>query len=352
MKNMGNGLTEVHGKRARIFRSVVIILAIATVAMVLASLSDVLGAVSDFSRQPEGWQLVEFVTICLVVAFACFAFGARRWVELRNQAEDMLKRHSEQLQEVVVQRTADLGMAQEKLVRSEKLAAIGELAGGVAHELRNPLGVIRNTAYFLNEALEDPDPDVKEAVEMLEKEVVTSERIISSLLDFARPKAMAQCRVDIGDVVREVLSRSAGAENVEVLSQLEESLPAILADSGQLAQVFDNIVLNAIQAMPEGGQLTIKSEVISPGWVAISFADTGVGIPAKNLGKLCEPLFSTKTTGIGLGLALTKNLVERHGGTLEVESEVGKGSTFTVRLPVSAGEKEDHAGENQHPDCG
>ena len=331
---MNNGSTEAHGKRARIFRSVVIILAIATVAMVLASLSDVLGAVSDFSRQPEGWQLVEFVAICLVLAFACFTFGARRWVELRNRTEEILKQHSEQLQEVVEQRTRDLRTAQEKLLRSERLAAIGELAGGVAHELRNPLGIIRNAAYFLNEALEEPDPEVRGAVEMLEKEVLTSERIISSLLDFARPKAAAQRKVDVNEVVRETLSRSVMAENVEVLSQLDESLPAIVADSGQLAQVFENIVLNAIQAMPEGGQLRIKSEVISPGWVAISFADTGVGIPAENLGKLCEPLFSTKTTGIGLGLAVTKTLVEGHGGTLEVESAVGKGSTFTVKLPV------------------
>jgi signal transduction histidine kinase len=334
------------------FRSVVIVLAMATVAMVLASLSDMLGAISDLSRQSEGWQLVEFVTICLVVAFACFAFGTRRWIDLRNRTEEILKQHSEQLQEAVEQRTRDLRTTQEKLLRSERLAAIGELAGGVAHELRNPLGVIRNAAYFLNQALEEPDPEVRDAVEMLEKEVVTSERIISSLLDFARPKAAAERKVDVNEVVREVLSRSAVAENVEVLSQLDESLPAIIADSGQLAQVFDNIVLNAVQAMPEGGQLRIKSEVISPGRVAISFADTGIGIPAKNLGKLCEPLFSTKTTGIGLGLALTKNLVERHGGALEVESEVGKGSTFTVRLLVSGEEERQDAGESLHPDCG
>jgi signal transduction histidine kinase len=140
--------------------------------------------------------------------------------------------------------------------------------------------------------------------------------------------------VDINEVVQEALSRATVPGNVEVVSQLDGKLPIILADPDQLAQVFGNIILNAVQAMPEGGRLLVKSEVPTPEWAAVSFADTGIGIPEENLGKLFEPLFTTKAKGIGLGLAVTKTLVEGHGGTIEVESQAGEGTTFSVRLPI------------------
>jgi len=228
---------------------------------------------------------------------------------------------------------------QEQLVRHEKLVTLGQLAGGVGHELRNPLGAIKNAAYFLNMALEEPEPEVKEMLDVLEREVATSERIISSLLEFARPKPPTQRKVNVNDVLQEALSRITVPENIEVISQPDKSLPKILADPDQLAQVFANIILNGIQAMPKGGRLMVKSEIPSAGWVAISVTDTGAGIPEENLGKLFEPLFTTKAKGIGLGLAFTSTLVEGNGGTIEVQSEVGKGSTFTVKLPIGGGKK-------------
>jgi PAS domain S-box-containing protein len=252
----------------------------------------------------------------------------------RKRAEKALKEYSERLEEMVEERTQELRDAQEQLIRKEKLAVLGQLAGGVGHELRNPLGAISNAVYFLNMALEEPDPDVKETLEILQKEVRTSEMIISSLLDFARTKPPTRRKVDINAVVQEALSRTTVPENIEVVSQPDGKLPIILADPDQLGQVFGNIILNAIQAMPEGGQLLVKTEAPSPEWVALSFADTGVGIPEENLGKIFEPLFTTKAKGIGLGLAVTKTLVEGHGGTIEVQSELGKGSTFTVQLPI------------------
>lgn len=228
---------------------------------------------------------------------------------------------------------------QEQLIRQEKLAVLGQLAGDVGHELRNPLGAIKNAAYFLKMALEKPEPEVKETLKILEKEVATSERIISSLLGFARPKPPTRRKVDINEIVQEALSRIRTPEHVEVVRKLDEALPAILADPNQLDQIFGNLILNAIQAMPEAGYLVIKSEVRNPGWVAISFADTGVGVPEDNLKRIFEPLFTTKAKGIGLGLALTITLVKQHGGAIEVESEAGKGSTFTVRLPIRGEEK-------------
>jgi len=235
--------------------------------------------------------------------------------------------------------------AQEKLIRQEKLAVLGQLAGGVGHELRNPLGAIKVAAYFLNMVLEEPEPEVKEMLEILDKEVGTSERIISSLLGFARPKPPVWRKVDVNNVVQAALSRATVPENVEVVTQLDEPLPVIMADPDQLAQFFGNIILNGFQAMtsassvepPEGGQLLISSRGepgAGPEWVAVSFADTGVGIPEEDLERIFEPLFTTKAKGIGLGLALVKTLVEGHGGAIEVQSEVGRGSTFTVKLPM------------------
>jgi signal transduction histidine kinase len=129
-------------------------------------------------------------------------------------------------------------------------------------------------------------------------------------------------------------------ENVEVTNQLDDTLPLIFVDPDQVGQVFGNIILNAIQAMPEGGQLTLKSELNGSEWVTISFSDTGVGIQEEILRKIFEPLFTTKAKGIGLGLAITKTLVEAHGGTIDVQSEVGKGTTFAIRLPKEGKEVE------------
>jgi PAS domain S-box-containing protein len=269
-------------------------------------------------------------------------FGLTRDITGRKRAEEALKEYSERLEEMVEERTQELREAQEQLIRREKLAVLGQLAGGVGHELRNPLGAISNAAYFLNMVLENPEPEVKETLEILQKEVKTSERIISSLLDFARTKPPARRKVDINEVVQEALSRIAVPENVEVVSQLDGTLPIILADPDQLGQVFGNIILNAVQAMPQGGQLVVKTSEVSEKlpkseWVAVSFTDTGVGISEESLGKIFEPLFTTKAKGIGLGLAVTRTLVEGHGGTIEVESQVGKGTTFRVRLPISVG---------------
>lgn len=251
-----------------------------------------------------------------------------------QRAEKNLRKYSENLEEIVEERTKELREAQEQLVRKEKLAILGQLAGGVGHELRNPLGSIKNAAYFLKMALEKPDSEVKETLEILNKEVATSEHIISSLLDFARPKLPTRHKVEINDLLQETLSRTTVPEKIKVVSKLDESLPQILADPEQLSQVFRNLILNALQAMPDGGQLEIRSEVSPPAQVTISFADTGVGIPEDNLKKLFEPLFTTRAKGIGLGLAITKTLVEGHKGTIEVQSKLGKGSIFTVRLPL------------------
>jgi len=268
----------------------------------------------------------------------------------RDAALEELKKYRDQLEDLVEERTGELRDAQEQLIRREKLAVLGQLASGVGHELRNPLGAIKNAAYFLNMVLceADPDLEIREMLEVLDREVDTAEKIISSLLDFARARAPIRRKVDVNGVVQEALSRTplpaakrpedrrGNAPRVEVVCQLDEDLPFILADPDQLSQVIGNLIRNGIQAMPEGGRLVVRTAMESPEWVTVSVADSGIGIAPDNLTKIFEPLFTTKAKGIGLGLAVVKTLVEGHGGAIEVESRAGEGSTFTVRLPLAA----------------
>lgn len=253
----------------------------------------------------------------------------------RKRMEAELKSHAEKLEEIVSERTRELREAQDQLVTKEKLAILGKLARGVGHELRNPLGAIKNAAYFLNMALETPNPDVKEMVELINKEVARSEDIISSLLDFARPKTLTFTKEAFSTVVSRALKRNPVPEHVTVINNLDETLPRIQADQDKLLQVFNNIISNAFQAMPEGGSLTITSKQPDPEWVSISFTDTGEGISAENMKKLFEPLFTTKIKGIGLGMVVSKTIVELHGGHIDVRSKAGKGTTVTVNLPMS-----------------
>ena len=252
----------------------------------------------------------------------------------RKRMEAEQKSHAEKLEEIVSERTRELREAQDQLVTKEKLAILGKLAGGVGHELRNPLGAIKNAAYFLNMALETPDPDVKEMVQLINKEVARSEDIISSLLDFARPKNLTLTKEAFATAVNGALKRNPVPDHVTVINNLDETLPGILADQDKLLQVFNNIISNAFQAMPEGGSLTLTSKQPDPEWVSISFTDTGEGISAENMKKLFEPLFTTKIKGIGLGMVVSKTIVELHGGHIDVRSEAGKGTTVTMNLPM------------------
>jgi len=223
-----------------------------------------------------------------------------------------LQEYSGMLEERVEQRTKELQQAQKEMVCTEKLVMLGRLAGGVAHELRNPLGAIKNAVFFLNMALEKSDQEIMETLELLEKEANTSERIISSLFNFASTKQPVRQRININEVIQDALLRNAIPNNVGVVKLLNEELPNIQADPDQLAQVFENIILNTFQAMSERGQLIIKSYAPRPEWMAVSFTDTGMGIPKAKMEKIFEPLFTTKAKGIGLGLAVSKTLVEGH----------------------------------------
>ena len=225
--------------------------------------------------------------------------------------------------------------AQEKLIRQERLAALGQLAGGVGHELRNPLVVISNAVYYLKMVLTDVDETTQEYLDMIDSETKGADKIITDLLDFARVKAVDREEVGIANLVQEVLQKHPPFENVTIETSLPPNLPKIHVDPGQVKQVLTNLVTNAYQAMPEGGILSIQSSIPDhDDCLLIAVNDTGSGISAENLEKIFEPLFTTKARGIGLGLAISKTLIEANRGKIEVESTEGEGSTFRVYLPV------------------
>jgi len=229
---------------------------------------------------------------------------------------------------------AEREVLQERRIHTKTMELIEHIARGLGHELRNPLGAIKNVAYFLNMTLKNPESETKEAIEILERNVLKSERIIGHLLLFVNQKKPHWKKTDVNEVLKKALSRTRAPANVEIVSNLKGTLPVLLADPDQLNHVFENLILNAVQAMPKGGRLLVESKVPRQNCVVVSFTDTGVGISKKLLQKLFDPLFTTKAKAIGLGLAITQILVERHGGRIEVESEVGKGSVFKVSLPV------------------
>ena len=222
---------------------------------------------------------------------------------------------------------------QEKMLKSERLTAIGQLAATVGHEIRNPLGVISNSSYFLNRKLKDVgDEKVKKHLRIIERKVDSANLIVRDLLDFARKKTPTLKQTDLNDIVTSALSNIPIPENIKVTTKLGE-IPPMPLDQEQITRAFQNIILNAVQAMPKGGRLTIQTSKHDKS-ARITFKDTGAGIPKENLPKMVTPLFSTKAKGVGLGLTICNQIVEGHGGNITAKSKVGKGSTFTVKLPI------------------
>ncbi len=230
----------------------------------------------------------------------------------------------------------ELAMVREHMAQQEKMASLGRLAGGVAHELRNPLGAVKAALYLIDMDKERYNASVREAIDIINSEVTRSENIISSLLSLTRPIRSARKAVNVNAVLNDVLMITETG-TVEVISDLDDTIPSVQSDPSELGILFGNIVTNAIQAMEGGGRLSVSSSSPEAGWIAVSIKDTGTGIPAENLNKIFEPLFTTKDTGIGIGLPLAKSIVDSNGGTIDVESELGKGSTFTIRLPIDLG---------------
>jgi len=274
-------------------------------------------------------------------------------VELEQEvAERQMAQESLQAQAVLLEiKINELHEAQEALVRKEKLAILGQLSGSVGHELRNPLGVMSNAVYFLKMVLADADDTTKEYLDIIKHEIDNSLRIITDLLDFARTKTPQRQAVTAQALIDESLGRCAIPDAIALQTEIPDNLPLLRIDPLQMGQVLTNFITNAVQAMPDGGALRVTARLAGAihepllqnpkqetgDFIQISVTDTGEGISPENMNKLFQPLFTTKPKGIGLGLVVCRNLVEANGGKVEVESELGKGTTFTVKLPMDRG---------------
>lgn len=252
----------------------------------------------------------------------------------RKRIEKELEAYRHHLEDLVEQRTKELRNAQEKILRQERLALLGELAGSVAHELRNPLGVITNAVYFLNMVEKDADPKVQEYLRLIDTEVKNAAAIITDLLDFTESKTAEPSAVEVPKLFAEIFDKNPAPDHVTVKLDIPEKLPSLFVDEEQIESALANIIVNAYQAVGDDGILTITATP-SQQEIEIAVVDDGVGIPSEDIDKIFEPLFTTKVHGIGLGLAISKRMVAANGGKINVKSTPGKGSDFRVRLPAA-----------------
>jgi signal transduction histidine kinase len=250
----------------------------------------------------------------------------REILSLNNELNDYIER---------------LQQTQRQLIQAAKLSSIGELSAGVAHELNNPLAGVLVYTRLMKEKLAKDTWDKKQlqsSLDKIESAIEYCTGIIRGLLDFARQTEPLLRPVTVSRAIDKAISlveHQAKLKMIEVVRDESPALPLVVADFNQLVQVFINLVVNAIQAMGDGGKLTIHTAA-EDGWVRISVSDTGYGIPPENMDKLFTPFFTTRedVKGVGLGLAVSYGIIERHGGRIEARSEVGKGSTFIILLPA------------------
>jgi len=233
---------------------------------------------------------------------------------------------------------------QEEAARQERLAALGGMAAVLAHEIRNPLGAIKGLAQFLWEK-RTGDPTQTEMTQTIAREATRLERLVNDLLTYARPRPAEQRPLVLQLTLREVMvlaQPAADAASVKIRVETEDELPRVMADPEQMKQLFGNLVLNAIQAMPSGGTVGIRVKGGVPvssnsaKSIEITVEDTGSGIPEGDLPRIFEPFYTTRTKGTGLGLAICKQIVEAHGGTIRVAQTSPKGTVFEVTLPLEA----------------
>lgn len=285
-------------------------------------------------------EMEKFLEIVLYnVVGGITGFLSQREEERREELQRIARGLEESYRKLQSQADLIIGI-EEQLRRAERLSALGELSAVLAHEIRNPLGSIRGTAEILKDDFRPGDRKY-EFLEILVKETDRLNRVVEDFLQLARPvqaeRQTCDLMAELGEVVT-LVSREASSRGVR-LHLSPAQLPPVRGDREKLRQVFLNLVLNGVQATPRGGSLTVSAVQIpardgASSFVEISFADTGEGMEPAALARIFEPFYTTKEGGTGLGLAIAQKIVESHGGTISVESAVGRGTVFRVRLPV------------------
>jgi signal transduction histidine kinase len=255
-----------------------------------------------------------------------------RMAERMQRAQEQLQKHSKELEQKVNQ----LRRLQAQLMQSERMAATGELAAQIAHEINNPLGIIKNYVGIAKLLMPEEDPN-RENMKIVDQEINRIAGIVRRLLKFAKPGAEDIQPVRINQVLEELLALLRGQlfrRKIEVSAELAENLPEVNVSTDQIRQVFLNLIKNAEDAMPDGGKLTVRTRY-RKGKVEIDVADDGCGIPPENIKNIFEPFFTTKgVKGTGLGLSVSYGIIKNYNGEISVDSEPGRGTTFTIQLPV------------------
>ena len=272
-----------------------------------------------------------------------------RMADSLNEKNFQLEQVNRNLEMRVFERTEELEQtnarlleAQSQLVHTEKMAVIGELSAGVAHDLRNPLGAIRNGVYFLKARLVKSDklitePRVAESLGIMDECITQCDKIIGDLLFFTRISPPTYSRVNLRGVLESSVSGMGTPDRMTVVKEFGDEDVELQADHDQLVRVFSSLAMNAQDAMPDGGVLTISVKKLGP-VAEVAFTDTGPGISPDELQRVFDPLYTTKIQGTGLGLAVCQQIIGKHNGRLDVHSEMGVGTTFTVKLPLKAGD--------------
>ena len=281
--------------------------------------------------------------------FALTAEGARR-VTVRAAASD-LRTEARQTDGLVVllRDITEVSRLEAQLRRSDKLAALGTLSAGVAHEVKNPLHALGLNLHLLQAELVPGPPNgnaVRGYLDVLRSELQRLDRIVENFLRFAKPSVPEVKPVDIATLVERVLGLvafEAADDGVGIETHIDPGLPRILGDEGQISQVFLNVIINALQAMPDGGSLVVTTRRDGD-WAEVAVKDTGPGIAEAVLPHVFDPYFTTRPSGVGLGLAIAHRIVQGHQGSLDVESHVGSGTTMIIRLPLSGPVRQNEEG--------
>lgn len=260
----------------------------------------------------------------------------------RMLAEEELGRHREKLEELIAERTQELAAAQDELLKSERLAVLGQLTATVSHELRNPLGVIRSSLFYLQKKYQGQDAKIKKHMSRIEEQVEICNKIVGDLLDFTRGRHSQTVEGEINPWLEKILDEITDTGDIEIKKAFTGEALKVFFDSEKLRRVIVNLLDNSLQAIREreqavqGGsyqpEVEIASKAVKEG-VLIRISDNGVGMNEETLRRAVDPLFTTKARGTGLGLAVVQKIIDEHGGTLSIRSRINAGTDVSIQLP-------------------
>jgi signal transduction histidine kinase len=310
------------------FRTGVLCLTASVGVLTLTALSEPRSSWPDGLREPLAFALLGVVFVG--------TRGVLEELERHRRREQQLIVELSEAVEQLRQSHRDLEAANEQLLRSERLAALGQFSATIAHELRNPLNVIKLAAHYVRTHVPDPDERLQRNLSHLNQYVDRAGDIINDLLTFSRLPAPVLGRRDVNEIVHAVVRALPVLERVTVDLSLAPELPPVMADARQIEQAVGNLAQNALQAMPEGGRLTLGTRRVRD-QVEITVRDTGPGVPEELRARIFEPFYSTKASGTGLGLPLVREITAAHGGQCSLESAPGEGSCFVLSLPLVTG---------------